>query len=108
MWNTSSAFITGSGASMINENPANHLSSHSKEVRAVLPGHFFLINQPDVSFVCEGRGLEDWIATFPPQMPSGELPQLIINKRSQSLQCVRISFTPVPEKLSHFLRDFHK
>ena len=61
-WITSVIFVCARAlACEVNEDTTHNLRGHAEEVRAILPADGFPVDQADVGFVDEGRGLQQMV-----------------------------------------------
>src|SRR5438552_10915516 len=71
---------------------------------AVPPGHVPQIDHPNVDFVDKRRGLECMADMFPGHMPARPPVKLLVDKRSQLIERLRVAFAPGPQELRDVLR----
>lgn len=79
------ALLGLSGDRVIRENPSHHPGSDGEKLEAIAPINGLLIEQPQIRFVDERRGLEGVIRPLAPQIIRGQLPQLIVNGRQRRI-----------------------
>ena len=58
--NAPSALEVATVASVVNQDAAHQLGGNAKELRAVLPAHPSLIDEAEIGFVDQHRGLQRW------------------------------------------------
>jgi hypothetical protein len=80
-------------AGMIYENPAHHLGRHRDELNAVLPAGP-LVDQTQVGFVDEGRGLQGVTGPLAAQVRGGAAAQFRVQEDHQAIPCRRITRPP--------------
>ena len=66
---------------MVDEDAPHHHGGQSDELRTVSPVHVPLIDHSDVGFVHESGRLQRVAGPFAPEVVSGKMPELVINKR---------------------------
>ena len=76
----SSAFLVVLGASVVNEDAPHRLCSDGEEMRAILPLHIPAINQMQVCFVDQRRGLQRVASAFAVHITLGQMMQLAIDQ----------------------------
>ena len=72
-------------ARVVNQDTAHHLRRDAEEMGAVLPVDPRLIDQPQVSLVHQGSGLQRVIGAFAAQVVGGKAAQLIVDERQQGV-----------------------
>ena len=87
----------------VDEDAAHHLRGHAEEVRAVLPAHLRLVDEPEVRLVDEGRGLEGVADALAPQVAGGEPPQLRVDERQQVFEGRALAFGEAQEQPCYFM-----
>jgi hypothetical protein len=83
---------------MVNQNPSHELRRNGEEVGAVSPPHPFVVDQPEVSLVDQGRGLQTVVRAFPVQVVSRESAQFVVYDRRQLIEGVLIPIAPGSEQ----------
>jgi hypothetical protein len=77
------AALAGTSPSrVINQNLSHHPRRYGKEMRAVSPLHIPAINQPQVCFVDQSRGLQRVASAFAPHITLGQMMQLAMDQRN--------------------------
>ena len=93
---------------MLDEHASHHQGGDGEEVRAALPAHLALAEQPQEGLMDQGPGLEEVPRTFPVQIAGGELSQLAVDEGSQAIEGLTIALAPGDEQVrecltGHFL-----
>src|SRR5262249_5264673 len=79
-------------AGFLDEDAAHRLGGRREEVAPAVPAPWIARpDQPEVSLVDQGRRLERVTGPLLGQSPGGELAQLVVDKRQQSLTCVAVA-----------------
>jgi hypothetical protein len=85
-------------ARVVNKDSPHHFSANSKELGAILPMRFFLIDQPNVSFVNQRCRLQGVIATLAAHVVMREPVQFRIDQWNQSLIRGLIAIAPISQQ----------
>ena len=91
---STTAFCVVPLASIVNQNHPHHLGCHGEEVSAVPPAHLSFIDQLQIRFVYQVRGLQSMTGAFVPESAPGEAAQLLIDQRRQSVERGSLSVAP--------------
>src|SRR6187551_1974135 len=67
-------------------------------MRPVLPRNVFGVDQPQVGFINERRGLKTVPGTFSSHAPSRDVVELTLYERNQLIEGGRVALTPFEEK----------
>ena len=67
-------------------------------MRAVLPLHPLVVDQADVGFVDQRRGLEAVIGSLAPHIPVGEPAEFGVHDGCQRVECAVVAVAPCTEK----------
>src|ERR1019366_2282371 len=86
----------------VEQDAPHHLRRYGKEVRAVLPIDVVDVDQLQVGFMHERRGLDRISRAFIPHETPGQASKLVINARRQPLERVLVFARPGAQKLSRF------
>jgi hypothetical protein len=81
-------------AGVIDQDATHELGGGSEELRAVLPPHARLSDQPDVRFVDERGGLQCVIGTLAAQRRFREAVQLAVDDRHQRIERSGLAVVP--------------
>ena len=90
-------------ARVVDEYAAHHLRGHAEEVRAVLPLHLRLVNEPHVRLVDERRGLQGVADALAPQVARRELAKLAVDDGQQLVQDAAVAVRQAHEEPRHVL-----
>ncbi len=71
---------------MVDQNPAHHASGDPEKLRAVLPVYGLLVDEPEIRFVHESRGLQCVIGAFSIQILLRKAPQFVVNDGHQFVE----------------------
>ena len=82
------------GAGVVHEDATHHAGRHREEVRAVVPGDVFRVDQPEVCLVDERRRLQAVSRAFVGHVAPRDLVELLVDERNQSLQGVGVALAP--------------
>jgi hypothetical protein len=93
------------GARVIDENAPHGLGGDTEELRAVLPLGASLVDEPEVRFVDERRGLQGVIVRFTPHCSGRLAVQLGINDRQQPFARTCVALTPRQQEWGDIGRD---
>ena len=83
---------------MVHENVPHHASGYRQEMRAVVPRHVFGINEPQIRFVDQRRGLKAMPSTLSCHASSRELVKLPLYERNQSVEGGCVALTPFQQQ----------
>ena len=95
---TPSPLLEAARACEIRQNAPHQLGANSKEMRPVVPTHLSDIDQPQIDFVDECRGLESVTGTFSGHVVPRRPVQFLVHQRHKFLQRLLISGAPGPEQ----------
>jgi hypothetical protein len=73
-------------------------------VRSILPIDALGINETQVRFVDQRRGLEAMRGPFAAHAPLGDLVQFIMNQRDQTVERPRVATSPIDQQPGDILR----
>ena len=88
------SFFRLPAASMAHENAPHHLRGDAEELRAILPAHFILIDEPEINLVHQGGGLQSVIRAFPAEETDRLPVEFLVDQRKQRLERARITASP--------------
>jgi hypothetical protein len=94
-------------ARVVHQNLAHESGSHSKEMRAALPGGIALIDKPYVSLVNERGWLQCMALVFLAQVAGGKLAEFAVNEGSQVIEGLLVSLRPSGQQKGHFVGFGH-
>src|SRR5690349_4815646 len=80
---------------VVDENPPHQLRGNREEVSAVLPVHFSLGEQLDVSLIDDGGGLQPVVAPLARQLPRGNRPEFLVDDRDQAVERLTVPVFPL-------------
>jgi hypothetical protein len=63
---------------VVHEDLAHEPGRNPEEMRPVLPAHLSLVDQPQIRFVDQSRGLQDMAGPLLPHVPAGNLAQFVL------------------------------
>jgi hypothetical protein len=81
---TAASLLILPGSCEVHEDAPHQSGGHREKVRPILPVHALRIDQPQVSLVDEGSGLEAVARSFTAHAPSGDPLQLVVDKGGES------------------------
>ena len=84
-------------ARVVDEDATHHTSGHGEEMRAVLPRDRLPVDQTDIGFIDERRGLQAVPDALSRHAASRDLVQLLMNQRDQLLAGSHVAFAPSGE-----------
>jgi len=73
-------------------------------VRAIFPMHMFLIDEANVSFINQGRGLERVPLSLSVHISAGHLMKFVIDQRVQLVERSLVPLAPLGEQMSYFVQ----
>jgi hypothetical protein len=79
---------------MIHEDPSHHLSGHCEEMGAVVPRDVLCVDQPEIRLVDEDCRLETVAGAFSSHTTPGDLVELAMDERNQSLEGILVALSP--------------
>jgi hypothetical protein len=85
--------------SIIHQNLPHELGRNRDKMSTIYRKRRPVAGKTEVDFVNKLRALQGMIGTLSPQTPVSGEPQLLIDERDQSLQCLLISTPPANEQL---------
>ena len=83
---------------MVHENSPHHAGSDRQEMRAVVSRHILRINQPQIRFVDQRRGLEAMAGTLSCHAPARDLVKLPLYERNQTVEGGLVALTPLQQQ----------
>ena len=83
---------------MVNEDPAHRLGRDRKEMRAVLPVHALVIDQPHVGFVDQRRCLKAVAGALAFHVAARQAAELLVHNRRQLGERALVPVAPGTEK----------
>ena len=86
-------------ARMIYQNAPHHRGGNGEKMGAILPLHSFIIHQPHMGFIHQGRGLEAMSRTLALHVPASQAMELVVNDGRQTVEGALISVAPGAEDL---------
>src|SRR5215472_12827550 len=96
------ALLVIAGARPVGEDAAHHARCDSEEMGTVLPTYLRNVNQPQVNFVHERRGLQRVVRLFPAHVAVGEPVEFLLHNWDQPSQSAIIPLPPSLKKLGYF------
>ena len=90
-------------SSVIYQNPTHHLRCHVEELCAILPAGARLIEEAEVSFIDQRRGLQRVSRMFPPQVMMGQAAQIVVNESDQPVERCPFAVAPVDKQMGEFI-----
>ena len=90
-------------ARVIHQEAAHHVSGDRKEMRAVLPAHAPLIDEPQIRLVHERRRRQRMVGALPPQVAPRQSAHLRIDRLHQAVARRRLPVAPRDEQARHVL-----
>ena len=81
-------------AGMAYQDSAHHLRGDPEKLRPIAPGHFMLIDEPEINFVHQGGRLQRVVRAFPAKETDRLPMQLLVNQRKQRLERVSVAAGP--------------
>jgi len=91
-------------AGVVDEDFPHQVGSHGEEVRAGLPRSSVLVQHSQIGLMNERRALESVIRALVPEMPAGELLQLCIDERQQTVEHASLPRPEADQELSDWTR----
>jgi hypothetical protein len=88
---------------VVDEDASHYLSRDGEEVRAVGPLNVSLIDEPDVSFVDQSRGLQSVTFALTAHVAARKAMEFVVDKRIQLIERGLVSFTPRGEELGYLM-----
>lgn len=88
----------GAGAGGVDEHAAHDRRGHGKEVGTVLPIHRARIDETDVRFMHQRRGVRPAFGSLPSEVLASQLAQMVVDERRQAVERRCIAATPCLEK----------
>jgi hypothetical protein len=89
---------------MIYEYSAHHLSGDPEEMRATLPVHFILIDEPEIGFVDQCCRLKCVICALAAKIMGCQAAEFAIDYWHKLIERRRIAVAPIIEQLSYLSR----
>src|SRR5215469_13676910 len=96
------ALLVIAGAGDVSEDAAHHARRDGEEMSTVVPAHLRNVDQPQIDFVYQRRGLQCVVRLFPAHGAVCEPMQFLLHKWDQPSQSILIPLPPSPEKLGNF------
>src|SRR5215472_566589 len=96
------ALLVIAGASTVGEDAAHHARRDGEEMSTVLPVDLRTVNQLQVNFIHQRRGLQRVVRLFPAHVVLGEPVQFFLHEWDQTSQSALIPVPPSLEKLGYF------
>src|SRR5215467_6326588 len=96
------ALLVIAGASTVGEDAAHHARRDGEEMGTVLPVDLRNVNQLQVNFIHQRRGLKRVVRLFPAHVVLGEPVQFLLHEWDQTIQSALIPLPPSLEKLGYF------
>jgi hypothetical protein len=88
------AFLCPAPAGAVDEDAPHDLRRHPEEMRAVLPGHTALSDQPEIRLIHQRRWLQRVVRPLVTQVGRRTPPQLLIYQRQQVVACLEVAVPP--------------
>ena len=84
----------------LHQDPPHRPRGHGEEVRAVLPLDSVHIDQTDVGFVDECRGLERVVGALASHVAPGQCVELLVDERNELVEGRFLTLAPREEQVS--------
>lgn len=98
MLHPAAAFRRRPPARRVNQNPPHDLCAQGEKVSAIVPVDAFDVDQTNVRFVDECRGLQRVAGALVPHVPVRQTAQLLVDERGEAIECREITTVPSLEQ----------
>jgi hypothetical protein len=85
-------------AGVVDQDHAHHFGRKSVKMCAIFPHRLLLVQEPQVEFVDQNRGLNNIRISLAPDIGCGHFPQMRIDKGHQLIERRGLAVSPLGEK----------